>query len=202
MPLSRLLAAVSRNPRNKKKWLSSFPARHQSFPAGVTQLGKLKIFHTSHCIRIGEGKLLSLNSTQFHLDWILPQISGRHRYRRRYLCLLLSHQCPTGSNLCQLQIYSLNLSEGTFREMRLLPGTSVGAVLASPFWFGLELELFFSDKLFFRSGSGSGLGCIKVKGSSAASSPARGPRYSFTWTGEISPASLSLQDLPWLYTGQ
>ena len=83
----------------------------------------------------------------------------------------------------------------------------MGAVLESPFWFGLELELFFSDKLFLRSGSGSGcnannesdsddsgdsddsddsgdsqltLGCINVKGSSAASSPARGPRYSFT----------------------
>ena len=93
----------------------------------------------------------------------------------------------------------------------------MGAVLESPFWFGLELELFFSDKLFLRSGSGSGcnannesdsgdsddsddsddsgdsgdsgdsqltLGCINVKGSSAASSPARGPRYSFTWRQE------------------
>jgi len=32
------------------------------------------------------------------------------------------------------------------------------------------------------SGSGSVLGCMRVKGSSAASSPASGPRYSFTFT--------------------
>ena len=45
-----------------------------------------------------------------------------------------------------------------------------------------HLEPDFSVLFLSLSGSGSGLGCIRVNGSSAASSPASGPRYNFTFT--------------------
>ena len=105
----------------------------------------------------------SLTLTKYQLRsfsiQILPQIWDRRHCLRRCWCWRPCRQCPAGSGWCQLKRGVSTSWAKCVNTCQLSSVNSLGtwpdsASAASPLWFGLEL--FFSDKLFLRSGSGSG----------------------------------------------
>ena len=89
------------------------------------------------------------------LTSLLPRRLGRHRCQRKCWWLWPTRPVQAGSGLCQLK-QKLKSSSDHQQAISDLLATWLGSSspVVSPLWFGLEL--FFSEKLFFLSGSGSG----------------------------------------------